>query len=150
YRYSADGITWGAWTSAGTDTAAPYATTFTYPQGFGYYEFYSVATSTGGSTQGASPVAQVSIHHEPAPGYTTEAIVALANLSQTYNGTPRAAAAITVPPNLTTQVTYDGSFVAPVHPGSYAVNASVAQAGFTGSTDGTLVVAKAGQTIGFA
>ena len=150
YRYSVDGVTWGAWTSVGVDTTAPYSALFSYPQGYGYYEFYSIATDTLGSSQGAPPVAQAFVHHEPAPGYTTEAVISLGNLSQVYSGTPRPAAVTTVPPNLTTAVAYDGSAPVPLHAGSYAVTAMVTQPGFTGTTSGTLVVAKANQTIDFA
>jgi 2',3'-cyclic-nucleotide 2'-phosphodiesterase (5'-nucleotidase family) len=149
YRYSSDGVTWGAWTSAGTDTGSPYATSFGYPQGYGYYEFYSVATDTSGTSQGAPPVAQASVHHEPAPGYTTDAYVTLGNLSQTYDGTSKAAGVTTVPPGLATDVTYNGSFSVPVHAGSYAVAATVTQAQYTGSASGTLTVSQAGQTINF-
>jgi hypothetical protein len=149
YRYSADGVTWGGWTSAGTDTTAPYATVFGYPQGYGYYEFYSVATDTAGSTQGAPPSAQAFVHHEAGPGYTTEAVVALGDLSQTYDGTPRSAAVTTVPPGRTVTVTYDGSASVPVHAGAYAVTATVVQTSYSGAASGILTVAKANQTIAF-
>jgi hypothetical protein len=149
YRYSVDGVTWGAWTSTGSDATAPYSATFTYPQGYGYYEFYAAATDSLGATQGAPPAAQASVHREAAPGYTTDAFVTLANLSQTYSGAARTADVTTVPPGLTVNVLYDGSASPPVHAGSYAVSATVNQTSYTGTASGTMNVSKASQTISF-
>ena len=69
--------------------------------------------------------------------------VCLADLSQLYDGTPRPAAATTVPAGLTVRITYDGSPAVPTAAGSYAVEATVATAGYEGSAVGTLVVAQA-------
>jgi len=44
YRYSTDNFTWGGWTLWATDTTAPWEFLFTWPDGEGYYEFYSIAT----------------------------------------------------------------------------------------------------------
>ena len=44
YRYSSDNSTYGAWTSAGVAGSSPFEAVFNYPHGFGYYEFYSIAT----------------------------------------------------------------------------------------------------------
>ncbi|MBE3138093.1 MAG: right-handed parallel beta-helix repeat-containing protein [Thermoplasmata archaeon] len=43
-RYSANGISWTAWTSYGTDFAAPWSWLFTGVDG--YYQFYSIAVDT--------------------------------------------------------------------------------------------------------
>ena len=51
YRYSADGTTYGPWTAYQTVTSAPYTTTFNYPSGAGYYQFYSVATDSNGTVE---------------------------------------------------------------------------------------------------
>ena len=52
YRYSADNSTWGPWTSVGAAaTSAPYTANFTYPNGDGYYQFYSVATDSLGTVE---------------------------------------------------------------------------------------------------
>src|SRR5690606_6270214 len=51
---------------------------------------------------------------------------------------------------LNVAVTYDGAAVVPVNAGSYAVVATIAEANYTGSASGTLVVSKAGQSITFA
>ncbi len=149
YCYSADGLTWGSWTLIASASSPPYFTTFGYPAGYGYYEFYSVATDGLGATQGAPPTAQAFVHHDPQPDYTTAAYVTLGNLSQTYDGSPKAASLTTVPPGLTGAVTYNGNTTVPVHAGSYAVTANITQAGFTGTAGGTLSVAPASQAISF-
>src|SRR5207253_10246996 len=53
--------------------------------------------------------------------------VNLSNLIQTYDGTPRAVTATTVPPGLTVVITYDGFSTAPtnVKAGGYAVVATI-------------------------
>ena len=71
------------------------------------------------------------------------ATVTLADLSQTYSGSPLSATAATIPANLAASVTYNGSTTAPTAPGSYAVVATVNDTNYTGSASGTLVIAKA-------
>ena len=69
YRYSADNAIWGAWTQTGaTDTAAPYSTSFNFPSGSGYYEFYSVATDNLGGAESTPAYAQVAVHYQAASG----------------------------------------------------------------------------------
>lgn len=53
YRYAADGLAWSAWTSIGADTDATdgWQLPFTYPNGPGSYEFYSVATDIDGNVE---------------------------------------------------------------------------------------------------
>jgi hypothetical protein len=51
YRHSLDNSTWGEWTSYGTDSAAPYSWSFTAPDGYALYEFYSVATDVAGNVE---------------------------------------------------------------------------------------------------
>ncbi len=43
YRYSIDNSTWAAWISAGLATENPWMWSFNFPDGEGYYEFYSIA-----------------------------------------------------------------------------------------------------------
>ncbi len=71
------------------------------------------------------------------------ATIALAPLSQLYDGTPRVVAATTDPLGLSVNVTYDGNATAPVAPGTYAVVATMDDQDHAGSTEGTLVVATA-------
>jgi 2',3'-cyclic-nucleotide 2'-phosphodiesterase (5'-nucleotidase family) len=55
YRYGLDGLSWGAWTSIGTDSTAGDGWThvFSYPEGQGYYEFYTVSTDNDGNVEDA-------------------------------------------------------------------------------------------------
>ena len=78
------------------------------------------------------------------------ASVALANLSQTHNGTPRGATATTEPAGLTVEFTYDGSATAPMNTGSYAVVGTIRDPMYQGSASGTLEIGKAAQAITFA
>ncbi len=55
YRYSTDNSTWDAWTLFGTDTAAPWSWSFDFPNGTGYYEFYTRAHDNGGNYEAAPP-----------------------------------------------------------------------------------------------
>ena len=86
----------------------------------------------------------------PAPAVSNRMVVskawaevALGDLSQVYDGTPRMVAAATVPEGLAVDLTYDGSPTAPVAAGAYAVDATVNNAMYQGQQSGTLVVAKA-------
>ena len=77
------------------------------------------------------------------------AAVYLPNLAQTYNGAARTVTATTMPAGLTVSITYNGSATVPINAGSYAVTGTVNSTQYHGSTNGTLVVAKASQTITF-
>lgn len=69
YRFSSDNSTWGAWTAAGSaSTSTPYASAFNFPNGVGYYEFYSVATDNLGNTEAAPAYAQSAVHYVTATG----------------------------------------------------------------------------------
>jgi parallel beta-helix repeat protein len=67
-------------------------------------------------------------------------------LSQTYNGTPRAVTATTVPAGLGYSVTYDGGSTAPTGAGTYAVAATIIDPNYAGTATGSLVVAQAPST----
>ncbi|BCS55103.1 DUF4347 domain-containing protein [Geobacter sp. SVR] len=77
------------------------------------------------------------------------ASVTLGGLSQTYDGTAKSATATTTPAGRTVTFTYDGSSTPPVNAGSYNVAAAINDPNYSGSASGTLVIAKAGQTITF-
>ena len=66
------------------------------------------------------------------------ATVTLANLSQTYDGTPKAAAATTVPAGLTVDFTYNGSPTAPTNANLYAVIGTINDANYQGTDSGHL------------
>ena len=78
------------------------------------------------------------------------ASVTLGGLSQTYTGQARVVTAISSPTGLAINLTYNGSATAPVGAGSYPVVATIVDANYAGSKSGTLVVAKAKQTITFS
>jgi 2',3'-cyclic-nucleotide 2'-phosphodiesterase (5'-nucleotidase family) len=148
YRYSSDNSNWGAWTQYGVPvTTAPYTTSFTYPQGYGYYEFYSRATDSSRTAEPAPAAAQTATHYAAAPPYTTEAIVTLGGLTAPYDGAPKAATFTTVPPGLSYSVTYNGGSTVPFAVGAYTVVATVTQAGYTGSASGTFRITKATATV---
>ncbi|MEX1045681.1 MAG: MBG domain-containing protein [Chthoniobacterales bacterium] len=77
------------------------------------------------------------------------ATVAVGNLSAVYDGSPKAASVTTSPPGLAVSVTYNGSASAPVNAGSYSVVATVTDPNYSGSASGTLVIARAAQSITF-
>lgn len=70
-----------------------------------------------------------------------------ATLAQTYNGSERAVTATTTPAGLAVTFTYDGSSTAPINAGSYPVVATIVDAQYGGTANGTLVVAKAAATL---
>ncbi|TAE78629.1 MAG: hypothetical protein EAZ65_04525 [Verrucomicrobia bacterium] len=78
------------------------------------------------------------------------ATVILGELATTYSGEPQGVAVTTFPEGLSVVLTYDGSSSIPIAAGSYAVVASIDDPNHAGSASGTLVIAKAAQTIDFA
>ena len=73
--------------------------------------------------------------------------VTLSNLSQPYSGAQRVVTATTAPMGLAVVLTYNGGASAPINAGSYAVTGTVNDVTYQGSRTGTLLVAKADQTI---
>ncbi|HEY4300520.1 MAG TPA: MBG domain-containing protein [Candidatus Didemnitutus sp.] len=69
-----------------------------------------------------------------------EGAVALDNLNQTYDGSPKAVAVVTEPAGLPYSVTYDGSAAAPTAVGTYAVVATITDPNYAGSASGTLTI----------
>lgn len=72
-------------------------------------------------------------------------------LNQTYNGSARVVTASVTPPSthasVQVDITYDGSSLAPVNAGTYAVVATINDPSLQGSASGTLTVAKAPVTV---
>jgi len=77
------------------------------------------------------------------------ATVTLANLNQTYDGSPRSVSVTTSPASLPVLVTYNGLSTPPTAAGSYAVTATVDHPDFSASASATLTIARAPQTISF-
>ena len=75
------------------------------------------------------------------------ASIALDNLNQTYDGSPKSATATTTPTGLATvAITYDASATAPTNAGNYAVVATLTNDDYQASDAvGTLVIAKGNQ-----
>jgi hypothetical protein len=79
--------------------------------------------------------------------YGVTAQVAITNTGFTYDGTPKSVTVTTFPTNLDVQVTYNGVETAPVTAGVYAVFAQILGSDYSGSTNGTLTIRKASQTV---
>lgn len=70
YRHSIDGSTWTEWTAAGTATEAPWNLSFAYPEGDGWYEFFSVATDNTGNGEPMPRFADARVHFTFNPSAT--------------------------------------------------------------------------------
>src|SRR5258708_39596460 len=70
------------------------------------------------------------------------ATVILSNLSYSYDGTPHAATATTIPPGLTVDITYDGLPTPPTDAGSYTAVGTINDPAFEGSDTKTLTISK--------
>ncbi len=76
--------------------------------------------------------------------------LALDDLKQVYDGTPKSVTVIAEPADMDVTVTYDGGTVLPVMAGAYTVQATIDDAGYTGTVSDTLVIEPASQAINFA
>ena len=131
------------------------ATATTVPSGlavnFTYNGSATVPTSAGsytvvgtindanyqGSTSGTLVIAQAA------------ASISLGSLSQTYDGSGKAATATTIPSGLAVNFTYNGSATVPTSAGSYTVVGTINDANYQGSATSTLVIAQASDEIVF-
>ncbi|HWQ92092.1 MAG TPA: MBG domain-containing protein, partial [Clostridia bacterium] len=66
--------------------------------------------------------------------------IELQNLTQVYDGTPRGVVAVTTPPDLAVQITYDGGTEAPTNAGTYEVIGTINDINYSGGTTNTLTV----------
>jgi len=130
---------------AGLAMLTSYNGSYVAPTAAGSYAVVAMVTEPGysGSATGTLMIAKAA------------AAVTLGDLSQTYDGTPRAASATCVPA-VSYSLTYDGSATAPTAAGNYEVVATVTDANYQGGATGTLTVAKAegymsfdGLTVGY-
>lgn len=81
---------------------------------------------------------------------TLPSTISVSDLTHTYDGASHAARVTTNPAGLATTVTYAGSPTPPTAAGSYAVVATITASGYEPAVaTGTLVIAKAAQTITF-
>ncbi len=126
----------------------------------------AVATVTGntvkilaGGTTTITATQDGNTNYLPAPPVPRDLVVAkavatvtLGSLAQTYSGAPRLATATTVPADLPVVFAYSQASTpvpVPMNAGSYDVTATIQDPRYQGSATGTLVVAKADQTIVF-
>lgn len=100
--------------------------------------FSNITNGLGSSTR------SVSLTVNPIP-----ATVTLSGLTATYDGTPKRVSVTTIPASIATTVSYNGSATAPTNAGTYSVVATVTEPNHTGGASGSLVIAKASQTISF-
>lgn len=75
------------------------------------------------------------------------ATVSLSALNAIYDGAPHAVIVNTAPAGLGVNITYNGNSTPPTVAGTYAVVATIADANYSGRATGTLVLAKATQTL---
>jgi fibronectin type 3 domain-containing protein/regulation of enolase protein 1 (concanavalin A-like superfamily) len=68
------------------------------------------------------------------------ATLALAPLTQRYDGTPKPVTATTSPEGLTVTLTYDGVSEAPIYPGTHAVAATIDDPNYTATKTDTLTI----------
>ena len=135
------------------DGSAKIATAVTDPAGLGVdftYDGSATAPAAAGSYAVTGTINDAIYHGSDAGTLViakAAATVTLTNLSQTYDGTPRNAAAVTVPVGLAVDFTYDGNTNAPVARGTYAVTGTVNEANWQGSATGTLVVGMGAATV---
>ena len=94
-----------------------------------------------------APAAPSSVSINITDGIGQPASITLSDLGPTYTGSPQAVTVSTTPAGLSHTITYDGASQEPTNAGSYAVIATITEAGFTGSTSGTLVIGKANAVI---
>lgn len=117
-------------TPAGLVTNVTYAGGAMAPTAAGSYAVIATVVDANyeGSASGTLVIAPAS------------AAIALGSLRHTYDGTPKAATAVTTPEGLNVVITYNGAALAPTLPGSYAVEATIDDANHTGAALGTLEI----------
>jgi DNA/RNA endonuclease G (NUC1) len=115
---------------AGLPVVLTYNGVSTAPTAAGSYAVVALINSPNyvGSAEATLVIAQAS------------ATVALGNLSQFYDGTPKSVSVTTTPAGLTVDVTYNGATTAPTLPGTYAVVATITTANYVGTASATLVI----------
>jgi len=67
YRYSSDNVTFGSWAGFDTDYASPWSWDFDFPDGNGYYEFYSYAVDEEGNGEVGSATAEATCAYDGTP-----------------------------------------------------------------------------------
>lgn len=73
----------------------------------------------------------------------TQAEIALSELHHVYDGSGKSVVVTTTPENLAVTLTYNGGIALPILPGTYTVEAVIAESGYVGSTTAELVITTA-------
>lgn len=126
-------------TPSGLTVNVTYNGSATLPVGAGSY---AVVATINDANYAGSTNATLVIGKATAP-------IVLGNLAQTFDGSAKAASAVTTPSGLTVTVTYNGGASLPVNAGSYTVAATIIDDNYAGTSSDTLVIGKASQTITF-
>ncbi len=71
FRFSSDGNLWGPWTAFGSLSLRPLSWSFPFPDGEGYYEFYTVAADASGNEEAPPPSADAAAGYDPTPPTST-------------------------------------------------------------------------------
>ena len=65
YRFSNDNQSWGGWTINETKNSSPWQWSFDFPNGTGYYEFYSIGVDNVGNVESAPSTADAECYYNP-------------------------------------------------------------------------------------
>ncbi|WP_438480144.1 immunoglobulin domain-containing protein [Oleiharenicola lentus] len=102
------------------------------------------AAQSGNATYAAAAVVNRSFVISKAP-----ATITVDGFNVTYDGSPKTVSVATNPAGLVHDISYNGAQAAPTNAGSYSFTATINDPNYSGSVNGTLVIAKAAQTISF-
>ena len=128
------------------DGIAKVATATTVPSGLTVnvtYNGLAIAPTNGGSYTVIGTISDANYQGSATNTLVISkgaATITMTNLSQTYDGAAKPAAAETVPGGLAVVFTYDGSSEVPTNAGSYTVIGTVSDANYQGSVTNTLVI----------
>lgn len=147
--------------AGGLEVAFPDALGFAIPAGFDFTHqfrityhrtgvFHATATVVGATSGDSYASAEMFTEVVPQAIVTASVLFDPASLLATYNGSPHAASATTVPAGLTLAYTYNGSSTPPTAAGSYVVQATVDDPLFQGSATAVLVIDKANGSVSLA
>ena len=85
YEFSTDNGTWPvSWTKFGLDDASPWNWTFNFPDGEGYYKFYSIAIDTANNTEAPPATADASCAYDITPPNITDNSPAAGTTGDSY------------------------------------------------------------------
>ncbi len=131
-RFSTDNSSWSAYSAAGAPvTAAPYALAYNFPNGSGYYQFYSVASDGQGHVQATPATAQATVQFvaaatQPQTITFTAPVSAVVGVTQTLAASASSGLAVAFSSQTPALCTVSGSVLTPVAVGTCVVEADQA------------------------